>query len=297
MTNVLPDNQELNADRDGMKEASRTPSSFEQLERINRASNQAFFLNGFSHVFNNQINSLLLGGEYLQSFVHDVEMYLVMLESDPEKLSIGTREIREKYLSTIPRVVHGISSSARTLNRFVSHLSEFSGNVNTASHRDLDINQLVTLCVSMTDHQIRACTNHFHLELEDGIPTFSGNPQQMLQVILSLLMNALLSLPDRSREVVLSTSCNRDTGRIQLCLRDAGMGISADDLPHITEAFFTTWSKQGCMGLGLTVADRIIRDLAGELTIDSESGRGTNALVSLPVHDGVAVSGTERNHV
>ncbi|NVN91233.1 MAG: HAMP domain-containing histidine kinase [Desulfuromonadales bacterium] len=275
-----------------MKESYGALPALDHLVRVNRASNQAFFLEGFSHKCNNQINSVLLGGELLQNSVQEIERLFNLLESEPEHLP----EIRDTVLATMPTVIHGINTSARKLTRFVSHLSAFTANGTLAESRDVDFNHLAALCVSIAEHQIHTFTDHFQLNLGTNIPTLAGNAQQMLQVILNLLMNSLLSLPDRSCEVVLSTSCNHDTGQVQLCIRDAGTGISQDTLPHISEPYFTTWSKRGCMGLGLTVADRIVHSHGGVLSIDSAPDKGTSALVSLPAHKSTTAPKREHNH-
>lgn len=296
MLKTLLNDERLIATSETMQETYGTLPAFDHLVRVNWANSQAFFLKGFSHVFNNQINSIQLGGELLQNFAQDIERLFDMFESEPENLPFISCESRDRLLVTMPKVIHGISTSARRLSRFASHLSELTGSGNIAASRDVNLNQLASLCVSMTDHKIHTFTDHFQLNLEADIPTLTGNAQQMLQVILNLLMNALLSLPDRSCEVVLSTSCNRDAGQVQLCIRDAGTGISPDILPRIGERFFTTWSKHGCMGLGLTVADRIIRCHGGELLIDSAPGKGTSAIISLPIPERIAACKTECNH-
>ena len=132
-------------------------------------------------------------------------------------------------------------------------------------------------------YQISVYTNIFSLDLEPELPVVQGNAEQMLQVILSLLMNALLSLPGRSSAIVLSTVFNSAAGSVQMCVRDEGNGISPEIFPGILEPFFSTWSEHGCIGLGLTVADQIIRNHGGKLIIDSELGKGTIVIVSLPV--------------
>ena len=135
----------------------------------------------------------------------------------------------------------------------------------------------------MAEHQISLHTDSFTLDLEPNLPVLPGNAEQMLQVVLNLLMNALLSLNDRSCAVIFTTSFDPATGSVSMCVQDEGVGIPIDIFPTVLEPFFTTWQAHGCMGLGLTVADRIIRNHGGELFIDSEPGKGTSVIVSLPV--------------
>ena len=149
----------------------------------------------------------------------------------------------------------------------------------------VDLNWLISHCASMAHHQISVYTNIFSLDLDPDLPVLHGNAEQMLQVILNLLMNALISLPGRSCAVVLSTSYNSATDRVQMRVQDEGGGISTDILPDILKPFFSTWSEYGCMGLGLTVADQIICNHGGTLCLNSELGKGTSVIVSLPVQN------------
>jgi len=281
--------------RDAIEDTTITIPSFEHLLRLNRANNQAFFLKGYSHKFNNQINTILLGGEFLRNCIRDIEQHFVLLESEPEHLPVVSDEIRDKFLSSMPKVIHGINSSARCLNQLISRLPEFAGCGNGAAG-SVDINRIASLCASICDHQIGTYTDQFRLSLESGIPLLSGNAQQMQQVIMNLLMNSLLSLPDKTCEVVLSTWCSSDTGMVHLCMRDSGAGIPPEILPRIVEPFFTTWSRHGCMGLGLTAADRIIRCHGGELAIESAPGKGTSVLVSLPFAENTTARLPEQFH-
>lgn len=275
--------------------ASITLPSFEHLLRVNRANNQSFFLKGFSHKFNNQINTILLGGEFLRNCAAEIERHFAMLESEPRHVPVTDSEQRDKFLSSMPKVIHAINSSARCLNLLVSRLPDITANEN-AAEGGVDVNRLASFCVSICDQQIGTFTDRFRLDLETGIPPLAGSPQQILQVIMNLLMNALLSLPGKACEVILSTSFDSGSGMVNVCMRDSGSGIPPEILPRITEPFFTTWEHHGCMGLGLTAADRIIRRHGGELTIESTPDHGTSVLVSLPVAADTAVCPREQFH-
>ncbi|HIJ87306.1 MAG TPA: HAMP domain-containing histidine kinase [Desulfuromonadales bacterium] len=254
--------------------------SFEQLLRLNRANNQAFYLSGFSHLLNNPLNSIHLASDLLKNYTQDINALFEELSDDAEQIPAGFREAGLAVLGDMPPVIQGISDSAFRLNQFVSHLAELTGRGATAASRDVDLNRLISLCASMAHHQICVHTSSFCLDLEPDLPVLAGNAEQMQQLILNLLMNALISLPDRSCAVVLSTSYNRATDSVQMRVQDEGVGISTDILPDILKPFFSTWSEYGCMGLGLNVADQIIRDHGGELAIDSELGKGTTMIVT-----------------
>jgi signal transduction histidine kinase len=263
--------------------------TFEQMLRLNRVNNQAFFLSEFSHIFNNPLNSIQLASDLLKNYSQDINSRLDELrDSADPPLSLRMTSVLapiQSVLADMPQVIQGISDSVFRLNLLVSSLSEFTGRGTTARSHDVDLNTLISLSASMAHHQISVHTSSFTLDLEPDLPILPGNPQQILQVILNLLMNALLSLQDRFCAVVLSTSYDPATCSVSFCVQDEGVGIPIDIFPTVLEPFFTTWQAHGCMGLGLTVADQIIRNHGGELFIDSESGKGTSVIVSLPAHN------------
>jgi len=259
--------------------------SFEHLVKLNRANNQAFFLSGFSHNFNNPLNSINLASDLLKNYTRDFNDLFDELSEEPEQMPTGFRLAGLRLLGEMPHITEGISDSASRLKQLLSHLSGLIGGCAIPAGSDFDINRLVSLSAAMAEHQINVYTGSFTLDLEPDLPLLSGSAEQILQVILNLLMNALLSLPVRSSAVLLSTSCNHATGQVTLSVRDEGAGISSELFQYILEPFFTTWQECGCIGLGLTVSDRIIHNHGGEMFIDSVFGKGTNVNVSLPVKD------------
>lgn len=256
---------------------------YEHLAELNRSHNQNFFLRGFSHSFRNPINSILLASELLKNYVEDVTSQLSDLDVEACGLSKEILDAGGSILATMPQVIQDISTSASRLNQFVSHLSELTGRGTIAARGDVDTCELVSLCFQMLQHQIRDRTNHFKHEIEDNLPRLYGNGQQLLQAMYNLLINALISLPERSSAVQLTASHNRQTGCVELLICDQGCGIPPAILPRVTEPFFTTWADHGCTGLGLTVAEQIIKAHGGTLNIDSKPGYGTSVLVGLPL--------------
>lgn len=261
------------------------PAMFGHLLNLNRFNNQLFFMRGFGHTFNNSINSIQLGSTLLGHYLQDFQTLIGELQNETGSPSGTFQNECSGILTTMTQVVQGISDSTLNLDQFVSHLAELTGQhsrVRSGCSR-VDLNQLVTLCSTMIRHQTVQYTHNFRLDLNDAPAIWPDCAVQITQVMLNLMMNALLSLPDKSREIVVSTSCDHDVDRAIFLIRDEGIGISESVLPRIIEPFFTTWHEQGCAGLGLTVADRIIRNHGGELSIISEQDQGTTVRVSIPL--------------
>jgi signal transduction histidine kinase len=104
---------------------------------------------------------------------------------------------------------------------------------------------------------------------------------QIQQVILVLMVNAAEAMPKGGRlEVTTEFDAAGEQGVVRV--KDTGSGIPPDVLPRIFDPFFTTKEDQNRTGLGLAVAAGIIEQHAGEITVQSEPGAGTEFRVALP---------------
>ena len=105
------------------------------------------------------------------------------------------------------------------------------------------------------------------------------DPNQIEQALVALLINAFEAMPAGGRLAVRA----RDLGdRVAIEIEDTGVGIAPEVLPQIFEPFFSTKDKAEGVGLGLSVAYGIVERHGGEITVDSEVGRGTRFTVTLP---------------
>ncbi len=105
---------------------------------------------------------------------------------------------------------------------------------------------------------------------------------QIQQVVLVLMVNAGEAMPKGGRLLV-ATGVSPDGKRGVVRVLDTGGGIPQDVLPRIFDPFFTTKEDQNRTGLGLAVAHSIVEQHAGEITVRSTPGEGTEFLVELPL--------------
>jgi PAS domain S-box-containing protein len=111
------------------------------------------------------------------------------------------------------------------------------------------------------------------------VPQVMVDPEQLQQVILNLLLNAIQAM-SRGGSIVLSTSVGAEGKEVQITVADTGRGIPPEHLSRIFDPFFTT--KEGGTGLGLAVSDRLIRAQGGRIAVRSEPGKGSVFTVVLP---------------
>jgi signal transduction histidine kinase len=117
------------------------------------------------------------------------------------------------------------------------------------------------------------------------VPAVIGDPRQLGQVVVNLVMNALQAIaPGHLAENRVTIATRYVGGRVQLIVRDTGPGIPDDVHARIFDPFFTTKASGGT-GLGLAVTQQLVGQQRGQITLESTPA-GTEAIVSLPPHEG-----------
>ena len=115
----------------------------------------------------------------------------------------------------------------------------------------------------------------------DALPKVAVVQDQVTQVFINLLVNAVEALPKEGGTVTITTACHGDT--VSIAFHDTGVGISREDQEKIFKPFFSTKPDVEGTGLGLSVSYGIIRSHGGDLTVSSSPGKGTTFTVILPV--------------
>ena len=178
-----------------------------------------------------------------------------------------------------------VLQEARRARSVVRRLLDFSRQSET-SRVKVDINEVVDDVVMLTKHLMH--TNHVQSEirLRTGLPWVLVDRNQIKQVVINLVNNALYAMPGGGRLVVETAEQLRYNARwITLTVRDTGEGIPPENLQRIFEPFFTTRSDRGGTGLGLSVTYGIVTDHAGMIEVESAVNQGSTFTVWLPLEE------------
>ncbi len=142
------------------------------------------------------------------------------------------------------------------------------------------INDVLREAVSLSSSQARMGRVKVVEEYQD-VPVTTGDVDQLKQVFLNIITNAVHAMPDGG-SVSISTSALGEY--IFVRMTDTGHGIPSDLRQRIFEPFFSTKKDKGT-GLGLSISYRIIRDHGGRIDVESEEGKGTTFVVRLPIRN------------
>jgi signal transduction histidine kinase len=119
--------------------------------------------------------------------------------------------------------------------------------------------------------------------LDPAVPEIEADPRGLNEVLVSLLVNAVDATPGGGH-VVVSTS--RSDGMVEFRVQDDGVGIQPENLERVFEPFFTTKDVGHGTGLGLSVARRVVEAHGGDISVESEIGKGASFRVRWPVVKG-----------
>jgi PAS domain S-box-containing protein len=236
-----------------------------------------------AHDINNPTQVILTTIRILLRAWNEVHPNLTNNIAGKEQIEIAGFEMNE-LLDNITGWLADIESNSQRINDYVQSLRSYiRGQPSTMA--SVNLSTVVRSAVELMSYHIRRASDRFILRLDDTIPSIRGNPQQLEQVVINLIMNACQSLQDRDAEVEVSTSHNRNSGSVVLTIRDGGCGIPEENMERIMEPFFTTRTETGGTGMGLYIVDSIVKEHRGELSITSSIGRGTTVGVTFPQED------------
>ena len=251
-----------------------------QLLQTDKMASLGFLVAGIAHELNNPNGLILLNIPLLVAAYKEMHPILethFKEHGDFNMAGLPYSRMREE----IPMILEETNDAARHIRTIVDDLRDFSRQ--SADKMEVaDINTIATQATRLVRTSMEKATDHFHVELATGLPQVLATPQRIEQVMVNLLLNACQSLTSPTASIRLQSGHDPKTGTVFLRVTDEGVGIPPDQIPHLTDPFFTTKRATGGTGLGLSVSASIVRNHQGHLTFTSQPGQGTTATLSLP---------------
>lgn len=179
-----------------------------------------------------------------------------------------------EYLGIILKECQRCQEIVQSLLTFSRHKS--------SGHTAVRINPLIADTIKLLRNRLKQFPEgHIRLELDDALPVIHGDPSQLKQVVLNLVLNALDATSAKGSIVIRTYLLNEQWGGIA-CV-DTGCGIPHQYLNKLFEPFFTTKPVGQGIGIGLSTCYNIVHDHGGEIVVCSQEGEGSTFLVRLPI--------------
>jgi PAS domain S-box-containing protein len=253
-----------------------------KLIHTNKMASLGMLVSGIAHEINNPNNLILFNGQLVSDIWNDVLKSHSSHHGEKGDFLLGGLQSSE-VIEAVPALISGMMEGAKRIKSIVDNLKDYSRNGTSRLNKPTHINSVISSSISILGNEIRKYTENFAISLSSDIPAVRGNPQQLEQVVINLILNALQSLPDRRRGVRITTFL--DEASVVMQVKDEGVGMSKDILERIGEPFFTTKLCSGGTGLGISICQSIIRDHKGSLEFNSSPDGGTMVSIGLPLPD------------
>ena len=170
----------------------------------------------------------------------------------------------------------------------VNDLLEFARD-RKQEHRTLALAGVVRDALEQLDDRLRQAPVELLWQPPSNGPAVRGGDQELQQVFVNLIGNALDAMGERGGRLELSVTTEGD--RAVACVSDSGPGIPRAEQERIFRPFYSTKLASGGTGLGLSISYQIVRRHGGDLRVESEPGQGCRFVVELPLLDGDATGG------
>jgi len=267
-----------------------------QLDNAEKSLNQAYQELKTVQAQLVQSGKLASLGELASGIAHELNQPLMVVRMNSQLIK---REF-EKYEpedSSQRELIYDIEKSTKRMMNIINHLRIFSRQ-STGVRCPVELNRVIEECFLIIGEQLRVNNIELKTALDSALPQIEGDANQLEQVFLNLISNAMHSIKDRMMHERAQKSDQRNTmGIIKIQTRtyldndkwiealviDNGLGIDTGIREKIFDPFFTTKKVGMGTGLGLSISYGIIKNHGGEIKLLHTGSEGTTMQVRLPI--------------
>jgi two-component system NtrC family sensor kinase len=231
-----------------------------------------------------QSEKLAAIGQLAAGVMHEINNPLATISACVAAIGGRLGTLAESEKATVEEYLEIIDKEVDRCTRIVDGLLDFSRPKGKTKGRVV-LNALVDETLFLLKHHKRFKRLSLVKELDLSLPATNGNAEQLTQVLMALMLNAVDAMDDRRGKLTVRTSRNPNhSDEVVVEIEDNGIGIPRADQSKIFDPFYTTKPPGRGTGLGLSICYGIVEDHRGRIEVDSQPGRGSVFRVFLPVH-------------
>ncbi|MBN2083307.1 hypothetical protein JW859_14005 [bacterium] len=275
--------------KEAMDELTKTQHQLVQAEKLAGIGQLAA---GVAHEINNPTSFILSNVSTMRDYITEFLRYIDSIEElviSAKQCGLNPQEFQKamwlifssdgfQYLKDdLPVAIEETLQGLCRIKTIVSNLLAFASHGNS-QQKLVDVNTEIESALSILANEMNnegCIIKNFSI-----LPETLANSEQLEQVFTSLIRNAIHAI---KHDGIISITTEVKNNAISIEISDNGVGIPDEDIQHIYNPFFTTREVGSGVGLGLSIAYRIIEDHNGTIKVLSESGHGTTFTISLPI--------------
>ena len=230
-----------------------------------------------------QIEKMVAVGQLAAGVAHELNTPLgtISIIADELTLVLNKLDGKDKSSETVQEFLDDMRMEITRCKTIIKDLLDFSKR-GVSFFRDTDINALVSKTVDFIKKG--NSRNHIRISksLDPELPMVMSDPDRLRQVLFNVIKNAIEAVDERE-DGQIDIFTRAEACFVQISIKDNGSGIRKEHMKRIFEPFFTTKPVGKGTGLGLSVSYGIMKDLHGEIRIESKIGKGTTATLIVPI--------------
>jgi len=217
-------------------------------------------------------------GKLASGIAHEVNNPLGGMQNAARRLLRDPPEApkRVEYLNLIIDGLQRVQETVKKILQFTPH---------KVAPQPVEIATVLRRALALASHRIEKEGTDVVVDLPAEARVF-GDPFELQQVFLNLLINALDAIAESDRDGEIVIRGTAEDGQLRLVLRDNGVGLSTEDISQAFDLFYTTKEVGEGTGLGLSIAHNVIQNHGGSLRLSGAPGEGAEVEIVLPLLNG-----------
>lgn len=253
-----------------------------KLIHANKMASLGMLVSSITHEINNPNNYIMSNASLLSATWKDAMEVLEEYAREHDEFFLGGVPFSTAR-KEVPGLLSGLMVGTRRINSIVNSLKDFVRQDGSGLNERVNVDKAVRIACQIVEHEIKKHAVNFHLKIENKALFVRGNAQQLEQVVINLVINALNSMPEKNGSITVSVSHPEQSRYVEIKVRDEGVGMPEKVLARLFKPFFTTRRDSGGTGLGLFISRSIIENHNGVMEFKSAPGTGTTVTVKLPI--------------
>ncbi|MBW1708417.1 MAG: two-component sensor histidine kinase [Deltaproteobacteria bacterium] len=226
-------------------------------------------------------NKLASIGRLAAGVAHEINNPLAIINEKTglmkDRLIIKKDQIES---STLIDFADSILASVERCAAITNRLLGFARHIDV-SIRPINLKEVIHETIDFQGKEAEYRSIEVSVDVPDDIPQFESDRGKLQQIFLNLLNNAFAALSDGGHLNITVRKEKMDL--VSITFADDGCGIPAEDLARVFEPFFSTRTMKGGTGLGLSITYGLVQEIGGNITVQSELGKGTSFNITLPL--------------
>lgn len=213
-------------------------------------------------------------GKLSSSVAHEINNPLsgILTYSKLVAKQISKIEIPEDAKNSMLKYLKVIETESKRCGDIVKGLLDFSRK-DQENFKNCHLHQILKESFNLMAHQMKIAGIHFYTDFGVENDMIFCNDNQIKQVCVALLVNAIEAITENGEIIIKTTS--PDSGHIKLDIIDNGVGIAKEDVSRIFQPFYSAKQNASGIGLGLAIVHGIVQSHKGKIEVNSEPGKGT----------------------